>query len=130
MLEAGLEAGTEAGGEEFNPDDRALCPDEACIGVLDHSGRCKECGRQGTPAVGSGGAGAAAMPAESDAAASEVAAAKAVPESAEDGDLAEAADSGDDFADRQLCTDPSCIGVLDAAGRCKECGRSAASESN
>ena len=32
-------------------------------------------------------------------------------------------DDAIDFATRQLCPDGSCIGVLDANGRCKVCGK-------
>ena len=114
----------------FDPAERMLCPDDACIGVLDRSGQCKVCGRQGTPAE----AGAQAEPdsSESDALASPspVAADPVTSESdaataAESGAAAAPAEDGDDFANRRLCTDPSCIGVLDASDRCKECGRTA-----
>jgi hypothetical protein len=111
---------------DFEPEQRALCPDDACIGVLDETGRCKLCGRQGTPppAVASPAADRAEAAGEAAAAAPELTAdvaSPAVPPAASpDSDPDQAQD---DFADRQLCVDPSCIGILDASGRCKECGR-------
>ena len=109
---------------DFEPEQRALCPDDACIGVLDETGRCKLCGRQGTPpAAFSPAAAQAAATGEDAAAAPELTAdaSPAVPPAASpDSDPDQAQD---DFADRQLCVDPSCIGILDASGRCKECGR-------
>ena len=109
--------------DDFNPDDRVLCPDEACIGILDESGHCKECGMQGSaaqsPARQTGSAAAApavTASADTDSADDSATAASAAAPAPADSD-------GDDFADRQLCCDPLCIGVLDPTGRCKECGR-------
>ncbi len=36
---------------------------------------------------------------------------------------ATAADPDDPFADRVLCSDEACIGVIGPDGRCKECGK-------
>jgi len=30
---------------------------------------------------------------------------------------------GDTWADRRLCSDGNCIGVIGPGGRCKECGK-------
>ena len=39
-------------------------------------------------------------------------------------ELADAADEGTiDFASRKLCSDGTCIGVIGADNRCKECGK-------
>jgi hypothetical protein len=92
--------------EVFDPTRRRLCPDGSCIGVLDDSGRCKECGRVG-------GVG------------------EPLPTSSYDeqdaGDVLEAAPtigaSGDFDPSRRLCPDGSCIGVLGPDNRCKTCGR-------
>lgn len=106
---------------DFEPEQRALCPDDACIGVLDETGRCKLCGRQGTPAAAVASSFADPAGATGDTAPepglTAAAGLPAAPFEANPGD------EPDDFADRQLCADPSCIGVLDATGRCKECGR-------
>ncbi len=109
-----------ADADGFDPDARALCPDDACIGVLDGTGRCKVCGRQGVAAP------AASVVAPELAVYSQAATAGDSAAASFDAELASdsaAEADNDDFADRHLCIDPGCIGVLDAAGRCKECGR-------
>ena len=88
-------------------DDRRLCPDGGCVGVLGLDGRCPLCGR-----VGVGGDLASGAEPK----ASEVAkAAKAA-------ELAELDDGGDPWQTRQLCDDGSCIGVV-VDGRCTTCGK-------
>jgi hypothetical protein len=102
----GLRVDSDDGGTPDTPGepdsfaDRRLCPDDACIGVLDAAGRCQECGK-----VASEGVLAVAV------VATVVAQDAAAP----------AAD--DPFADRELCPDGACIGVLGAGGRCKVCGQ-------
>lgn len=108
---------------EFEPEQRALCPDGACLGVLDDAGRCKLCGQQGTPAaveVDPEAAAAEAVTADVPAVSAGLAVGEPDPNAAA---ATTAAEPGDDFVDRQLCSDPSCIGVLDTSGCCKECGR-------
>jgi hypothetical protein len=89
---------------------RELCPDESCIGVIGPDGRCKECGRPGkgpvTTPVPTDAAGQADVP--------------MAPEETKDDD---APASDDDWKNRRLCSDESCIGVIGPNGRCKECGR-------
>ncbi len=93
--------------ENFDPESRRLCPDGACIGVLDERGRCKECG------LSDGGAAPGI---------SESPTAPAYDE----GDQAAAPVSpGDAFdPDRALCPDGACVGVIGADGRCKICDKS------
>jgi hypothetical protein len=86
--------------DAFDPDDRELCSDGNCTGVVGADGRCKVCGL--------GRDGARAPEAEETAA-----------------EFAGAPAFGDD--DRELCPDGACIGLLGADGKCKVCGRSAAS---
>jgi hypothetical protein len=90
-------------------ENRTLCVDESCIGVIGPDGRCKECGLplEGEP------------PGET-------------PEATEARDLDPAteketeqdadSDSDSDWENRTLCMDESCIGVIGPDGRCKECG--------
>lgn len=85
---------------EFD-EDRALCPDGNCLGVL-ADGRCNVCGRRGD---GSHGA-ATDSPVDRQASAQED----------------ESFDEG-----RQLCADGACTGLIGSDGKCRECGRSAAS---
>lgn len=111
-------------------EDRELCPDGACIGVIGPDGLCKECGKAGTrPAVArpSSEPGDDDEPRDGDDpgdSGGEIEAAG--DESAGAGDSEDApSPSGDDWDDRQLCSDETCIGVIGADGRCRECGKSA-----
>ena len=86
--------------DEIDLENRELCPDGSCTGVLGPDGLCKECGRSAT---------------------------RAAPEAAAvESELAADEDGLDD--DRQLCPDGSCTGLVGSDGRCKECGRSATAE--
>lgn len=86
-------------GEEdpADQDDRELCPDGACIGLIGDDGRCNVCGRprEGAAAV-TGATGIAA----------------------EGAIVVEA----DDDESRELCPDGACIGLIGGDGRCKVCG--------
>ena len=95
---------------------RTLCMDESCIGVIGPDGRCKECG----------------LPYESEKqqefseehAASDSEAADEVAEDEEvDDDDDEDSVTDIEWEQRTLCMDESCIGVIGPDGRCKECGR-------
>jgi hypothetical protein len=93
----------------MNDDDwenRTLCSDESCIGVIGPDGRCKECGKLNEES----------QPAESDEP-------QGVAEP--DNDIAESepAQADNDWENRTLCSDGSCIGVIGPNGRCKECGK-------
>jgi len=106
--------------EELDLENRSLCPDGACIGVIGPDGKCKICGRVGTYQ------GGPYRSTQSD----DEAAAEAEPEDEveagpTDGHDDEAETPFDD--DRQLCPDDTCIGIIGADGRCKVCGKVAAS---
>jgi hypothetical protein len=103
-------------------EDRVLCSDESCIGVIGPDGRCKECGRpyEGKlpAALQSGQASGQSVDADDpdDSERDDVALA--------DGDTPDPSEKGDDeWSTRTLCPDESCIGVIGPDGRCKECGR-------
>ena len=98
---------------------RTLCSDESCIGVIGPDGRCKECG----------------LPYESEKqqdfseehAASDSEAEEEVAQDDEDDEEVAEDDEEDAVTDieweqRTLCRDESCIGVIGPDGRCKECG--------
>jgi hypothetical protein len=89
-------------------ENRTLCIDESCIGVVGPEGRCKECGKpyEGFDSRASDTA-EADIPLEKDA-------------EVHDPDEAE---FDTDWEHRTLCVDESCIGVIGPDGRCKECGR-------
>jgi hypothetical protein len=90
--------------------DRRLCSDGNCIGVIGPDGRCKECGK---PYAESAGGPAADPEASSAAAVTEPPEAAAAPVEEE----------STEWADRRLCSDGNCIGVIGPDGRCKECGK-------
>ena len=96
--------------EIANDDDdwenRILCSDENCIGVIGPDGRCKECGKPYKELPS----------AEMDMAQSDSPA-------QEDLDEQPASQFDDTWENRTLCGDESCIGVIGPDGRCKECGK-------
>lgn len=103
-------------------EDRVLCSDESCIGVIGPDGRCKECGRpyEGKwPAAPQSGQ-APGQSVDADEPVDSEADGDAIVES----DSPDTSEKGDDeWSTRTLCPDESCIGVIGPDGRCKECGR-------
>ena len=103
--------------DDFDAATRELCPDGNCTGVLDADGVCKVCGARGDVPAAFAGAPATAANTEATTSVSP----------ADEDDAADflATREGEPTFDenRQLCPDGSCIGVLDADGRCKVCGR-------
>jgi hypothetical protein len=93
--------------QSFDAARRRLCPDGACIGLLDDSGRCKECGL----------VAGESRPAAPVMAAPEV----DEPESEETAPVLQGEDAFDPA--RRLCPDGDCLGVLGPDGRCRVCGR-------
>ncbi len=99
---------------------RILCPDGSCIGVVGPDGRCKVCGTFAGNDVlrqleADGGVPATATAAVDDAAADGEPEGEAGAEPDADADA-------DFLAERELCPDGNCIGVIGANGRCKVCG--------
>lgn len=106
-------------------ENRALCSDGNCIGIIGADGVCKECGKpldsNSKPA-----------PSDDDREA-EADTMDHTPESSAEGDeIAEPQGEADepietetdhDWEQRTLCSDESCIGVIGTDGRCKECGQ-------
>ena len=88
--------GGDEGEDAAEIDDRELCPDGGCIGLIGDSGRCNVCGR---------GREASAKQAWEN-----------------EGGAAGAIEADDDDEDRELCPDGSCLGLIGANGRCKVCG--------
>jgi hypothetical protein len=98
-------------GDEW--DERRLCPDGACIGVLAASGVCTVCCKRGGEALAEGERGAVVAVA--------VEATPQVAATDDDGSSAEVDD------DRELCPTGTCLGLIGPDRRCKECGASARS---
>ena len=111
----GMVARDEGGAVDPFEDERELCPDGACVGVIGPDGRCKECGAA-APERAAGSAGRAAATGRPAAPGGEPAAA-AAPAGA-GGEALEV----DDEEDRELCPDGACIGLIGPDGRCKVCG--------
>lgn len=98
-------------------DQRQLCPDGSCIGLIGDAGTCNVCGRA-APNWGeerkrglkdeSGPLVVPATPTDPIEPGAPVAIGKAK-----------------DWTERTLCSDGSCIGVIGADGTCKVCGRAA-----
>jgi hypothetical protein len=99
--------------DEFDPHDRDLCSDGTCIGLIGPDGRCKECGKPGATAT---------VDPRNRGLRSEEEVAEELEANITKGDIAEAPD---DFDDRQLCSDGTCVGLIGRDGRCKECGQPA-----
>ncbi len=97
-------------------EERILCGDESCIGVIGPDGRCKECGRPYE--------GPLPLPSESRPAAQPSDDYDAPMDTQVDEDESDLSGAGDEeWQTRKLCRDESCIGVIGPDGRCKECGR-------
>lgn len=111
---------TESNEDEMAPgevdwENRVLCSDEGCIGVIGADGRCKECGKSYEGSRTEGG--------------SQTAESNETQTNSEDGDDFDATEptqtdsAGSDWENRTLCSDESCIGVIGPDGRCQECGK-------
>ena len=98
-------------------DQRQLCPDGACIGVIDDSGTCTVCGRV---APNWGEERTRGLRDES----GPIVTAEKPRDPIEPGAPA-AIGRPPDWSHRQLCSDGACIGVIGSDGRCKVCGRAA-----
>lgn len=105
---------------------RVLCSDGNCIGIIGTDGRCKECG---LPFEGE-------LPFERELPTPETApengsqTTRPEPEHRHVGNQENAAadeqskgTSDEEWANRRLCRDGNCIGVIGPDGRCKECGQ-------
>ncbi len=92
-------------------ENRTLCSDESCIGVIGPDGRCKECGLLFAGELQ--GARSNKEDTEDD------------PDDEPNYDVTdeESKDQTDaEWENRILCLDESCIGVVGPDGKCKECG--------
>jgi len=101
-------------------ENRTLCSDESCIGVIGPDGRCKECGKpyEGLLNVTERPSQAAADNQEAEADEADLA--------EEDNTVAgdeDASEEDPDWETRILCSDGNCIGVIGSDGRCLECGK-------
>ncbi len=99
--------------DDFSLDDRILCSDGACIGVIGPDGSCKECGKTYE--------GSEALPQTDgpDSLLDEVPA-----DSPDDvGQIVESRDVPADPSERECCSDEMCVGIIGEDGRCGTCGK-------
>lgn len=97
---------------------RTLCSDESCIGVIGPDGRCKECGLLYEGSFDSTKIKIDAQDFEATEPEEEM---EEEPEELEESDAETSSDL--EWEQRTLCSDESCIGVIGPDGRCKECGK-------
>ena len=104
---------------------RVLCSDESCIGTIGADGNCKECGKpyKGGLPGGFDAPDVGSAPSSTDSANHDL------EDHLDENDEGVADDdhnpaTDDEWARRILCSDESCIGVIDEqTGCCKECGK-------
>ena len=94
---------------------RVLCSDGNCIGVIGPDGHCKECGKQYEDTLAE-----EHFSENEETTAMENTVENEEPTSA---DMPHEAAEPDDWQNRVLCSDGNCIGVIGPDGRCKECGK-------
>jgi hypothetical protein len=87
---------------------RVLCSDESCIGTVGSDRKCRACGKIYEGELPEIPGAIADRPAYEE---------DQKPDSATEMDL------DDDWQNRVLCIDESCIGVIGPDGKCKECGK-------
>jgi len=103
-------------------ENRTLCNDESCIGVIGPDGHCKECGKilegynKNESRQAQSGPQADTISGEEDTLNEKE---EIFPQT--DNDTTLKADI--DWKNRTLCSDESCIGVIGPDGHCKECGK-------
>ncbi len=117
-------------------DQRQLCADGACVGVIGPDGTCKTCGRVAPNWGDERNRGLTPLPADTPS--EELPAAGPDDDEDvdddddddEDGDDDEDDDDGvdpelvdGDWRTRKLCPDGACVGVIGADGKCKACGK-------
>ena len=106
--------------DDIDWENRILCSDGNCIGVIGPDGCCKECGH---PYEGDL---PAALPENKVAVATAPTETVTSPEETTETEplAAESAStSEEEWENRRLCIDGNCIGVIGPDGKCKECGR-------
>ncbi len=120
-------------------DQRELCPDGACVGVIGPTGTCKTCGHAAANWGDERNRGLTPLPPPDDVDADDdgdeddedddddIDDGQVVPDAMPSAHTALAAEPQDgEWRARKLCPDDACIGVIGPDDRCKVCGSSAA----
>ena len=117
----------EKSGLDLEWENRVLCRDGNCIGVIGKDGRCKECGLVYDPDAPQDPAPESGPEPDSvdDDPVSSAQDSSDTDREEENSDSAPGPDSDPDdhWKTRTLCVDGNCIGVIGKDGRCKECGK-------
>jgi hypothetical protein len=122
---------------DINWDNRILCSDGNCIGVIGADGRCKECGKKYEGSLPETSAveqedqvldedeamSAAADESKVEQEDQAVDEDEVMPAAADESNTVEESPADGDWENRVLCRDGNCIGVIGPDGRCKECGK-------
>ena len=107
-------------GDALGWENRRLCPDESCIGIIGPDGRCTECGRLADSVSEQEPSDDRVHPTLDQR--PDPPPAPSAAETEETGKRPEPLED-DDWQSRRLCPDESCIGIIGPDGRCTECGR-------
>ena len=100
-------------------ENRILCSDGNCIGVIGPDGCCKECGQR---YEGDLPAGLPENEVSTEAAPPETVTSPEETATTEPLEAQSSQTSDEEWENRRLCIDGNCIGVIGPDGRCKECG--------
>jgi hypothetical protein len=106
-------------------EERQVCPDGACIGVIGADGRCNICGHT-APVEGGAYRATPAVQVDSDDAVGDEARAELPAGAGHAATAAVETGGGGEWGDRKLCSDGTCTGVIGADGRCKVCRKAPA----
>ena len=109
--------------EDLEWEQRVLCSDESCIGIIGPDGRCKECGLPYSGPFDAPKTETVSSDIEEDYSEDEI-----DEESEEVKEYETEVMTDSEWEQRTLCRDESCIGVIGPDGLCKECGKPYESE--
>ena len=107
---------------DINWENRILCSDGSCIGIIGPDGRCKECGKISKKGKQKDSRKTQTEP-QQDTILAEDDTAKVKEDVLSQLDDEAVSQEDIDWENRTLCSDESCIGVIGPGGRCKECGK-------
>ena len=114
--------------DEFNLDNRILCSDGACIGVVGEDGKCKVCGLaydgelpEASPTVG--GELVESSPLPQDVQRDNEVDERASGESGQTGASNQVSLLDNDSEERICCSDDMCVGIVGQDGTCGTCGK-------
>ena len=102
---------------------RVLCSDGNCIGVIGPDGLCKECGKKYEGRLPEDYFSERDEPSPEDTSIEKEDPSPEESDAAAEPNENDESETDDDWQNRVLCSDGNCIGVIGPDGRCKECGK-------